>query len=92
MFCIKCLKVTKMLGWKGAGLIAAGAVLGAVGTKALTSKRAKKLYAGATAAALRAKDRVMETAGRIQEHAGDIYAEAQQINAEREAASGEMAS
>ena len=38
-----------------------------------------------TAAALRAKECVMDTANRVQEAAEDIYAEAQMINAERAA-------
>lgn len=68
------------------GLFAAGVAFGTAGIKALTSKDAKKVYTGCTAAVLRAKDTVVKTATTVQENAGDILAEAKQINADRAAA------
>ena len=72
--------------FKKSGLFAAGVLFGTAGIKILTSKDAKKLYTGCTAAVLRAKDCVMKTATSIQENAEDIYAEAREINEERAAA------
>ncbi len=68
---------------KPVGLFVAGVAFGTAGIKVLSSKDAKKVYTGATAAALRAKKCVLDTAAVIQENAADIYAEAQQINEER---------
>ena len=68
---------------KHTGLFAAGVAFGTAGIKLLGSRDAKKVYTHATAAALRAKDCVMETVSTIQENAGDIYEEAKQINEER---------
>lgn len=64
-------------------IFAAGVLFGTAGIKILSSKDAKKVYAHVTAAVLRGKDCLMETATRIQENAEDIYAEAQQINEQR---------
>ena len=72
--------------FKKSGLFAAGVLFGTAGIKILTSKDAKKLYTGCTAAVLRAKDCIMKTATNLQENAEDIYAEAQQINEDRAAA------
>ncbi len=69
---------------KKCGIFAAGVAFGTAGIKLLSSKDAKKFYAGCTAAFLRAKKCVMKTATSIQENAEDIYAEAQQINEELE--------
>ena len=74
------------LNTKHSGLFAAGVVFGTAGIKVLSSKDAKKLYTNCTAAVLRAKDCIMNTATTIQEHAEDIYAEAKQINEDRAAA------
>nr|MCR4586779.1 DUF6110 family protein [Lachnospiraceae bacterium] len=52
----------------------------------LSSKDAKKVYTHCTAAALRAKDCVMDTAEKVQENCNDIYEEAKQINEDRAAA------
>lgn len=52
----------------------------------LSSRDAKKIYTGCTAAVLRAKDCVMKTVETVQENAEDILAEAKLINEEREAA------
>ena len=67
------------------GLFVAGLAFGTAGIKILTSKDAKKVYTGCTAAVLRAKDTVVKTATTVQENAGDIYADAQQINEDRAA-------
>lgn len=74
------------LKFKKSGLFAAGVLFGTAGIKILTSKDAKKLYTGCTAAVLRAKDCIMKTATNLQENAEDIYAEAKEINEERAAA------
>ena len=68
------------------GLFVAGLAFGTAGIKILTSKDAKKVYTGCTAAVLRAKDTVVKTATTVQENAGDIYADAQQNNEDRKAA------
>ena len=65
------------------GLFLGGVLFGTAGVKLLSSKDAKKVYTNVTAAVLRGKDCVMETATRIQENAEDIYAEAKQINEDR---------
>ena len=64
-------------------LFAGGLLFGTAGLKVLGSKDARKAYAHATAATLRAKDCVMKTVSTIQENAEDIYAEAKNINEER---------
>ena len=64
-------------------LFLGGLLVGTAGVKVLSSKDAKKAYTHCTAAALRAKDSVMETVTKIQENAEDIYAEAKQINLDR---------
>ena len=68
---------------KNANLFAAGLALGTVGLKVLTSKDAKKVYAGIVAAGLRAKETVLETAEKVQASASDVLAEAQEINETR---------
>ena len=68
---------------KNANLFAAGLALGTVGLKVLTSKDAKKVYAGIVAAGLRAKETVLETAEKVQVSASDVLAEAQEINEAR---------
>lgn len=70
---------------KKTGIFAAGVLFGTAGIKLLCSKDAKKVYTHCTAAALRVKDYVMNTAAVLQENAEDIYAEAQLINEERAA-------
>lgn len=65
-------------------LFLGGVLFGTAGIKVLSGKDAKKAYTQCTAAALRAKDSVMETVTKIQENAEDIYAEAKQINLDRE--------
>ena len=68
---------------KNANLFAAGLALGTVGLKVLTSKDAKKVYAGIVAAGLRAKGTVLETAEKVQASASDVLAEAPEINEAR---------
>lgn len=75
----------KKVNGKATGFFAAGVLFGTAGIKILSSKDAKKVYTGVTAAVLRAKECVMKTATLIQENAEDIYAEAQQINETRAA-------
>ena len=68
---------------KGLGLFAGGVLFGTAGVKILSSKDAKKVYTNCTAAVLRAKDCVMNTATTVQENAEDILAEAKMINEDR---------
>ena len=63
---------------KKIGIFAGGVLFGTAGVKLLTSKDAN-----CTAAVLRAKECVMETAEAVQENAEDILAEAQLINEKR---------
>lgn len=76
---------------KNLGLFAGGVLFGTAGIKILSSKDAKKVYTGCTAAVLRAKDCVMQTTTTLQENAEDILAEAKQINEERAAKEAENA-
>ena len=77
--------ILKKENMKKGGLIPAGVAFGTAGIKVLSSKDAKKVYTGCTAAALRAKDCVMKTATTVQENAEDILAEAKQVNEKRDA-------
>ena len=72
-----------MFGWKKAAIFVSGALFGSAGVKLLTSKDAKKAYVKTTAAVLRVKDCVMETATAIQENCEDILAEAKSVNEAR---------
>lgn len=72
-----------ILKMKKTAIFAGGVLFGTAGVKLLSSKDAKKVYTGCTAAVLRAKDCVMKTATTIQENAEDILAEAKHINEER---------
>ena len=66
-----------------------GVLFGTAGIRILRSRDAKPLYTHATAAVLRAKDSVMQTADDIRCDCQDIYAGAKDINerrAEEEAA------
>lgn len=82
---LNCFKCFKKIDMKKTGIFAAGVLFGTAGIKLLSSKDAKKFYTNCTAAALRAKECVMDIATTIQENAEDIYAEAQQINEDRAA-------
>ncbi len=76
-------------GLKKAICFAGGFLFGTAGVKILGSKDAKKVYTEAAAAALRAKDSVMETVTTVRENCDDILADAKEINerrAEEEAA------
>ena len=68
---------------KKLGVFAGGVLFGTAGIRVLSSKDAKKVYTGCTAAVLRAKDCVMKTASTVQENVEDILAEAKQINEDR---------
>ena len=73
----------------GLGKVAAfvgGALFGTAGMKILTGKTAKKVYVNTTAAVLRVKDCVMQTATELQENCEDILAEAKNVNEARAAA------
>ena len=63
------------MNWAKVALFAGGALFGSAGIEILTSKDAKKLYTQCTAAVLRMKDSVMETATTLQENCGDILAD-----------------
>lgn len=80
---LNCLKCLSKIDGKKTGIFAAGVLFGTAGIKILSSREAKKVYTNCTAAALRAKECIMNTASTIQENAEDIYAEAQQMNEER---------
>ena len=71
------------INWKNVGVFMSGVLFGTAGIKALTTKDAKQTYVKATAAALRARDSVMETVDLVQENAGDIYAQALELNEDR---------
>lgn len=70
---------------------AGGALFGSLGIKLLSSKDAKKAYVHVTAAGLRMKDSIMETATTVQENAADILASAKDLNATRAAKETEEA-
>lgn len=70
---------------KKIALFVGGTLFGTAGIKILSSKDAKKAYVHATAAALRAKDCVMDVVTTVQENAEDVLAEAQEINKKRAA-------
>ena len=74
------------LGWGKVAAFVGGTLFGSAGIRLLTSKDAKKVYTHATAAVLRMKDCVMETATTVQENCGDILADAKAINEARAAA------
>lgn len=74
-----------IFGWGKITAFACGALFGSAGIKLLTSKDAKKAYVHTTAAILRMKDCVMETATTLQENCEDILAEAKSINEARAA-------
>ena len=60
-----------------------GVLFGTAGIKILRSRDAKTLYTHVTAAVLRAKDSVMQTADDIRCDCQDIYAGAKNINERR---------
>ena len=62
---------------------AGGVLFGTAGIKVLASKDAKKVYEQTAAAALRARDCVMDTVNKVQENAEDVLAEAKAVNEAR---------
>ena len=64
-------------------LFVGGTVFGSAGFKILSSRDARKVYAQATAAALRCRDEVMHDVEMVQEGCADILAEAKEINLRR---------
>ena len=68
---------------KKIGLFAGGVLFGTAGVSILTSKDAKKIYTGFTAAVLRGKDSVMKTVTAVRENCGDIYEDALDMNEKR---------
>ena len=71
--------------WEKVGLFAGGVLFGTAGIKILTSRDAKTLYTHVTAAVLRMKESVMQTATEVQENCSDILAGAKSINQMRDA-------
>jgi hypothetical protein len=71
------------MNWSKLGFFAGGVLFGTAGIKILSSKDAKKVYTHCTAAALRAKDTVVDQATVLQENCSDIYEEAKKINEDR---------
>lgn len=74
-----------LFGMKKLAAFCGGVLFGTAGLKILSSRDAKRVYAETTAAAIRAKDCLMETASRIRENADDVLADAKEINARRAA-------
>ena len=70
-------------GWKRLACFAGGVLFGTAGISILKSKDAKKVYTQCTAAVLRGKDAVMNTAMALKENCQDIYEDAEDINEER---------
>ena len=70
---------------KRVGLFLGGVLFGTAGLKMLSSRDAKNCYVQATAAALRAKECMLDTAQCVQENAEDIVASAKRVNEERAA-------
>lgn len=71
-------------------LFAAGVLFDTAGLKILGCREAKKVYTGVTAAALRAKDCVMDAVTTVRENAEDIYADAKEQNERRAAELAEV--
>ena len=70
--------------WVKVCLFAGGALFGSAGIKLLSSRDAKKAYTHVTAAVLRMRGCVMDTAQTLQENCEDIYQDAVKINEERQ--------
>ena len=69
--------------WGRLGLFLGGALFGTAGVRILSGTDAKKAYTHCTAAALRAKEAVMDQVTLLQENCEDIYEGAKAINDER---------
>ena len=65
---------------KKIGMFATGVLFDTAGLKILGCREAKKVYIGVTAAALRAKDCMMDAVTTVRENAEDIYADAKEQN------------
>ena len=72
------------------GYFAGGLVFGTAGLAILASKEAKKVYTACTAAALRAKDCVLDKVAEVQSGAGDVVAEAKEVNEQKAAEKAAM--
>lgn len=84
MNCFDCVKdCFKNIDLSKVAVFVGGVIFGTAGLKVLGSRDAKNIYVKGTAAALRAKDCVMQTTTILQENAEDILAEAKQLNEER---------
>ena len=70
-------------GWKKLACFAGGVIFGTAGIAVLKSKDAKKFYTCCTAAVLRGKDALMNTAMAVRENCQDIYEDASDINETR---------
>lgn len=77
--------ILSKINWKKVGTFAGGVLFGTAGIKILSSRDAKQVYTGVTAAALRGRDCVLKQVNVLQENAEDIYADALAINEERNA-------
>ena len=73
------------MSWGKFGIFLGGVLFGTAGIKILSSRDAKKVYTHCTAAALRAKDVIVDKATVLKENCEDIYEGAKQINEERAA-------
>ena len=71
-----------MIDYKRIALFAGGVLFGTAGIKVLTSKDAKKVYSQTTAAVLRMKDCVMNTAEQVVEDTAAEAAETVESGAE----------
>lgn len=65
------------------GLFAGGVLFGTAGLKLLGSRDAKRGYAHAAAALMRARDEVMKQVTAVREAYADVLADARDINAKR---------
>ena len=74
---------------KGIGIFLGGVLFGTAGIRILKSDDARKVYVQGTAAALRGKEEVMETATVLRENCEDIYEEAKEVNEKRAAEKGQ---
>ncbi len=69
--------------WGKLGLFAGGVLFGTAGISILSSREAKTAYTHCTAAVLRGKDAIVQTASVLKENCQDIAADAADINEKR---------
>lgn len=74
---------------KLAGIFFSGVAAGIAGYKLAKTETAKKMLVKTTAAALRAKDAVLEGGTEVQAAAEDLIAEAKEVNKQKEEAAVE---